>query len=88
MRELPPTELRLSEFMRTEPPTVTEGQPLRDALALLLREQIEWLPVLAADGSGRVVGMLDPLDVFRRATSRAQDAPSSTTVPAPTGHAL
>jgi NADH:quinone reductase (non-electrogenic) len=88
MRALPPMNLPLSGFMRTTPPTVTEGQPLRDALGVLLREQIEGLPVLAADGSRRVVGMLDPLEVFRRTASWSDAAPTSMAVPAPAGHPL
>jgi len=87
MRALPRMDLRLSAFMRTTPPSVTEGQPLRDAVGLLLREQIEGLPVLAADGSGRVVGMLDAVEVFRRTASGSEDAPTST-VPEPAGHPL
>src|SRR5262249_36222865 len=87
MRALPRMDLRLSAFMRTTPPSVTEGQPLRDAVGLLLREQIEGLPVLAADGSGRVVGMLDAVEVFRRTASWSEDAPTST-VPEPAGHPL
>ena len=82
MRALPPMDLRLSGFMRTSPPAVTEDQPLRDALGLLLREQIERLAVLAADGSRRVVGMLDPLEVFRRTASASDVAPASTAAPA------
>src|SRR5262249_56674436 len=41
MRALPPMDLRLSAFMRTTPPSVTEGQPLRDAVRLLLPHQID-----------------------------------------------
>jgi NADH dehydrogenase len=86
IRAWPPMDLPLSGFMRTTPPTVTEAQSLRDALGLLLREQIEWLPVLAADGSTRVIGMLELGEVFRRTASSSEDAPASTAVPDPAGH--
>jgi CBS domain-containing protein len=85
MRALPPMKVPLSGFMRTAPPTVTERQPLRDALGVLLREQMECLPVLAADGSSRVVGMLDVLDVFRRTASGFEDALRATPPATPAG---
>ncbi|HEX7286970.1 MAG TPA: FAD-dependent oxidoreductase [Candidatus Angelobacter sp.] len=57
----------LERFMRVNPPSITATQPLSDAIALMLREQVEVLPVIAEDGSRRIAGVLSPLDIFRRA---------------------
>jgi hypothetical protein len=34
-------------------------------MVVLLREQTEILPVVASDGSGKVVGVLSPVDLFK-----------------------
>jgi signal-transduction protein with cAMP-binding, CBS, and nucleotidyltransferase domain len=62
-------ETPLREFMRSDPPQIAEDQALSEATVLMLREQVEVLPIVAADGSGRVAGVLSPLDVFRHAVA-------------------
>lgn len=47
--------------MLPDPPSVLENQRLSDVVGRMRREHVENLPVLAADGSGRVVGVLSPL---------------------------
>jgi len=65
MRERLKPETPVERFMRVDPPNVTADQPLSEAIATMLREQMEVLPVLAADGSRRVAGVISPIDVFR-----------------------
>ncbi len=65
MRAVLGPEAPLQRFMRTNPPSVTVDQPISDAVALMLREQIEVLPVVTADGTRRVAGVLSPIDIFR-----------------------
>jgi NADH dehydrogenase len=60
-------DIPMREFMRRDPPVVPENQNLLDASVVLLREDIELLPVASIDGSGRVVGVLSPLDVILKA---------------------
>ena len=52
--------------MRRDPPFVLENQRLVDASVVLLREDIDLLPVTSMDGSGRVVGVMTPLDVIQK----------------------
>lgn len=54
------------DFMRKDSPAISENQSLVDATLVLMREQIEILPVVSSDGSGKVVGVLSPIDVFRQ----------------------
>lgn len=56
----------VSDFMRKDPPRVNENQSLVDATLVLMREQIEILPVVSSDGSGKVLGVLSPIDVFQK----------------------
>jgi CBS domain-containing protein len=50
--------------MRIDLPVVSENQKLLDASVVLLREEVDLLPVTSMDGSGRVVGVMTPLDVI------------------------
>ena len=67
LRGLPPLETRIRDFMHKDPPVISEDQSLIDASVTFLREEIEVLPVVSSDGSGRTVGVLSPLDVMLRA---------------------
>lgn len=67
MRALPARETPVASFMRHDPPSVTEAQTLLDGIVVMLREQLELLPVVATDGSRRLAGVLNPLDLFQYA---------------------
>lgn len=56
------------------PLSVQEDEVLSNFLTRTRREHIEVLPVLAADGSRRVVGVLSPLDIFLHEVDRAREA--------------
>ncbi len=57
----------IRDFMRRDPPVVLENQNLLDASVVLLREDVELLPVASMDGSGKIVGVMSPLDVILKA---------------------
>ena len=57
----------IRDFMRRDPPVVMENQSLLDASVVLLREDVDLLPVASMDGSGKVVGVMSPLDVILKA---------------------
>ena len=52
---------------RRDPPVVLENQTLLDASVVLLRQDVELLPVTSKDGSGRVAGVMSPFDVILKA---------------------
>ena len=54
------------DAMQPAPDTITEDAPLAEAIARMREQELEYLPVLAADGSGSLAGMLE-----LRAVSRA-----------------
>jgi CBS domain-containing protein len=64
---MPPLDTRVSEFMRENPPVILESQSVTDAVIMFLLERIEVLPVVSGDGSGRVVGTLSPILIFKKA---------------------
>ena len=65
LRELPPLETPISDFMRKDPPVVSADQSIIDAAVIMLREEIEMLAVVSSDGG--VIGVVSPLDVIRKA---------------------
>jgi len=67
-------EARVHTFMRTNPPCITTAQPLEEAIAALLQAQIEVLPIVSADGTRRVAGVLSPIDIFRDAMAMRKSA--------------
>src|SRR5262249_2430076 len=67
-------DTRIRDFMRKDPPVVLESQNLLDASVLLLRQDVELLPVASMDGSRRVVGVMSPLDVILRAIEPLTEA--------------
>jgi predicted transcriptional regulator len=62
-----PLETQIRTFMRRDPPVVLENQTLLDASVVLLHQDVELLTVSSMDGSGRVVGVMSPLDVILKA---------------------
>ena len=67
LRELPSFETPVSDFMRKDPPVISADQSLIDATVIMVREEIEMLPVVSSPGSGRVIGVVSPLDVIQKA---------------------
>ena len=65
MRDRLGPDTPLERFMRADPPNVTADQSLLEAIATMLREQMEILPVLAADGTRKVAGVISPIDIYR-----------------------
>jgi NADH dehydrogenase len=71
-----PLDTRIRDFMRRNPPVVSENQNLLDAAVMLLREDVELLPVTSMDGSGKVVGVMTPLDIILKAIEPLSEEPS------------
>src|SRR5215813_3277064 len=66
LRTFSPADTRVSEFMLEKPPAVTENHPLTGGILALLLEHIDLLPVISADGSGKLVGALNPITVAKK----------------------
>jgi hypothetical protein len=60
----PAPEMRVGDIMRRDPPVLAEDRSMAEA-AVLLRRREEVLVVTAADGSGKVIGVLTRLDLLR-----------------------
>jgi NADH dehydrogenase len=63
--QAPDTKIR--DFMRKDPPVVTENQTVFDASVVLLRADVDLLPVVSRDGAGKVLGVLSPFEVVLKA---------------------
>src|SRR5215813_7385172 len=61
----PDTKMR--DFMRKDPPVVAENQRVFDASVVLLRADVDLLPVVSADGGGKVVGVISPFEIVLKA---------------------
>jgi NADH dehydrogenase len=66
LRELPSLEKPVSDFMRQDPPVIAADQSIIDAVVIMLREEIEMLPVVSSHGGGSVIGVVSPLDVIKK----------------------
>jgi CBS domain-containing protein len=60
-------DTHMRDFMRRDTPVVLENQTVLDASVVMLREDVELLPVATADGSGKIVGIMSPFDVILKA---------------------
>ena len=66
LRELPSLEKPVSDFMRQDPPMIAADQSIIDAVVIMLREEIEMLPVVSSQGVDGVIGVVSPLDVIKK----------------------
>ncbi len=71
----PGTELRVADRMRSldRVHVVTEGQRLWDAVAILERDRVNAVPVVAPDDQARLLGLVTRAAVQRLLRSRARD---------------
>ncbi len=75
--EHPLEAVSIAEVMHREVRTITPQQPLRDAVEVMLREQIGCLPVVSGKEPTTLLGivtMTDMLHVLERLLSREEDA--------------
>jgi CBS domain-containing protein len=74
-RALTPAHTPVQDFMRNDPPFVTENHLLVEAIMVHMRERMELLPVVRSADKSHVVGMLSPFDVIRKAIVPVSSAP-------------
>ena len=59
LRELPSLEKSVSDLIAAD-------QSIIDAVVIMLREEIEMLPVVSSQGVDGVIGVVSPLDVIKK----------------------
>ena len=59
--------MKIRDFMRKDPPVVTQNQTVFDASKALLRADVDLLPVVSPDGGGKVVGLISPFEIVLKA---------------------
>jgi len=75
----PDTKIR--DFMRKDPPIVTENQTVFDAAVVLLRADVDLLPVVSRDGGGKVLGVLSPFEIVLKAIEPLSTDSTNTEAP-------
>ncbi len=66
-------DTQIHDFMRRDAPVVTENQTVFDASVVLLRADVDLLPVVSADGAKKVVGVISPFDVVLKVIEPLDD---------------
>jgi CBS domain-containing protein len=66
--------MKISEIMTKDPATVTPGTTVRDAAQLMQREDTGIIPVVEAQGSKRLVGVVTDRDIAIRVVAEGRDA--------------
>jgi NADH:ubiquinone reductase (H+-translocating) len=75
----PTPEMRVEDIMRRDPPVLAEDRSMAEAAVLLLRRE-EVVVVSAADGSGKIIGVLTRLGLLRSlVTFMRRDDPGRST---------
>src|SRR5262245_19745774 len=60
-------DTKMHDFMRKDPPIVKQNQTVVDASVVLLRADVDLLPVVGPDGGGKVVGVISPFEIVLKA---------------------
>jgi NADH:ubiquinone reductase (H+-translocating) len=66
LRAMLPPDTAVAAFMRRAVDATSEQQTVVDAMVQLFREDVEVLPMVSAEDSARVVGVVSPIDVVRK----------------------
>ena len=65
--------MKIQEIMTKDPATVTPGTTVRDAAKLMQREDTGILPVVEAEGTKRLVGVVTDRDIAVRVVGEGRD---------------